>query len=176
MAMNGWADGEPAWWLNLQANPNATVVLADGPRSVKAHAAAGAERSRLWAKWREVEPELDGYAARRPSETALVILEPRQWVELTAWLTGRWSMWAVSGDRMRFRNFLDAFIGWTALAGYSKITVVRGRATLYEVSLAAVLKLLRYWRIKGQMGGPWHEDFRGNSCILDDSHAALVGR
>jgi deazaflavin-dependent oxidoreductase (nitroreductase family) len=23
MAMNGWADGEPAWWLNLQANPNA---------------------------------------------------------------------------------------------------------------------------------------------------------
>ena len=25
-AMNGWADGEPAWWLNLQANPEATVV------------------------------------------------------------------------------------------------------------------------------------------------------
>ena len=78
MAMNGWADGEPAWWLNLQANPSATVVLADGPRSVKAHAAEGAERSRLWAKWREVEPELDGYAALRSSETALVILEPRR--------------------------------------------------------------------------------------------------
>ena len=77
LAMNGWADGEPAWWLNLQANPNATVVLADGPRSVRAHAAEGAERSRLWAKWREVEPELDGYAALRSSETALVILEPR---------------------------------------------------------------------------------------------------
>ena len=29
MAMNGWANGEPAWWLNLLANPNATVVLAD---------------------------------------------------------------------------------------------------------------------------------------------------
>jgi deazaflavin-dependent oxidoreductase (nitroreductase family) len=77
MAMNGWADGEPAWWLNLQAHPNATVQLADGPRLVKARAAAGAERSRLWAKWREVEPSLDGYAARRSSETALVILEPR---------------------------------------------------------------------------------------------------
>jgi F420H(2)-dependent quinone reductase len=77
MAMNGWADGEPAWWLNLQAHPNARVQLADGPRLVTARAAAGAERSRLWAKWRELEPNLDGYAARRSSETALVILEPK---------------------------------------------------------------------------------------------------
>ncbi len=77
MAMNGWADGEPAWWLNLQAHPNARVALADGSRSVKARAAAGAERSRLWAKWREVEPTVDGYAALRSSETAVVILEPR---------------------------------------------------------------------------------------------------
>jgi F420H(2)-dependent quinone reductase len=77
MAMNGWADGEPAWWLNLQAHPNARVQLADGPGLVTARAAAGAERSRLWAKWRELEPNLDGYAARRSSETALVILEPK---------------------------------------------------------------------------------------------------
>jgi F420H(2)-dependent quinone reductase len=77
MAMNGWADGEPAWWLNLQAHPNARVDLAEGPRSVAGHAAVGAERSRLWAKWREVEPKLDAYAALRSSETALVILEPQ---------------------------------------------------------------------------------------------------
>ena len=56
MAMNGWADGEPAWWLNLQAHPNARVDLTDGPRSVEARAAAGAKRSRLRAKSREVEP------------------------------------------------------------------------------------------------------------------------
>jgi deazaflavin-dependent oxidoreductase (nitroreductase family) len=77
LAMNGWADGEPAWWLNLQAHPNAEVALADGPRPVRARAATGAERSRLWAKWREVEPNLDAYAALRPSQTALVIFEPR---------------------------------------------------------------------------------------------------
>ncbi|HEV2927945.1 MAG TPA: nitroreductase/quinone reductase family protein [Propionibacteriaceae bacterium] len=77
MAMNGWADGEPAWWLNLQAHPNARVDLVDGPRSVTARAAAGAERSRLWAKWREVEPSVDAYAALRSSQTAVVILEPR---------------------------------------------------------------------------------------------------
>ena len=78
MAMNGWADGEPAWWLNLQSHPNSRVDLADGPRLVKARAAAGAERSRLWAMWRDVEPKLDGYAALRSSETAIVILEPRR--------------------------------------------------------------------------------------------------
>jgi F420H(2)-dependent quinone reductase len=77
MAMNGWADGEPAWWLNLQAHPDARADLHDGPRLVRARAAAGVERTRLWAMWREVEPELDAYAAMRSSETAVVILEPR---------------------------------------------------------------------------------------------------
>lgn len=76
MAMNGWADGEPAWWLNLQAHPNATVELADGARAVTARAVAGAERSRLWARWREVDSRVDAYAALRSSETAVVILEP----------------------------------------------------------------------------------------------------
>ena len=31
MAMNGWGDGEPGWWLNLQAHPDVRVDLADGP-------------------------------------------------------------------------------------------------------------------------------------------------
>lgn len=77
MAMNGWADGEPAWWLNLQAHPDARVDLADGPRPVRARAAEGDERSRLWARWRELSATLDAYAALRSSETAVVILEPR---------------------------------------------------------------------------------------------------
>ena len=76
MAMNGWADGEPAWWLNLQAHPDASVDLVDGPRQVRARAAKGDERSRLWARWWEVNAKLDTYAALRSSETAVVILEP----------------------------------------------------------------------------------------------------
>ena len=77
LAMNGWADGEPAWWLNLQAQPSATVDLVKGSRPVKARAAEGAERSRLWAKWRDIDKQLDAFAALRSSETAVVILEPR---------------------------------------------------------------------------------------------------
>jgi hypothetical protein len=33
LAMNGWADAEPAWWLNLQARPEASVTLVDGRRA-----------------------------------------------------------------------------------------------------------------------------------------------
>jgi len=76
MAMNGWADGEPSWWLNLRANPEASVDFAEGRRAVSGRAAAGEERSRLWARWREIDTNLDTYAARRSAETAVVILEP----------------------------------------------------------------------------------------------------
>lgn len=76
LAMNGWADGEPAWWLNLREHPGATVDLVGGPRAVRGRAARGVERERLWARWREVDTDLDAYAARRSSETAVVVLEP----------------------------------------------------------------------------------------------------
>lgn len=77
LAMNGWADGEPAWWLNLQAHPEAKVDLPDGACLVTARAAAGQERSRLWGRWREIDKNLDAYAARRSSPTAVVVLEPQ---------------------------------------------------------------------------------------------------
>jgi deazaflavin-dependent oxidoreductase (nitroreductase family) len=77
LAMNGWADPEPAWWLNLQARPDTVVVLADGPRAVHARAATGDERARLWARWRAVGTRVDAYARRRSRETAVVVLEPR---------------------------------------------------------------------------------------------------
>ncbi len=77
LAMNGWADGEPAWWLNLQAHPDTSVELVGETRPVRARAAQGEERSRLWARWREIDKQLDAYAAMRSSETAVVVLEPR---------------------------------------------------------------------------------------------------
>ncbi|MET3768488.1 deazaflavin-dependent oxidoreductase (nitroreductase family) [Marisediminicola sp. UYEF4] len=77
MAMNGWGEGEPAWWLNLQAHPEAIVQLADGTREVVARAATGQERVRLWDRWRSLDENLDGYARRRSTETAVVVLEPR---------------------------------------------------------------------------------------------------
>jgi len=77
MAMNGWADAEPAWWLNLPAQPDVTVDLPGGSRAVRGRAADKDERPRLWARWAGYDKGLDGYAARRSRETAVVILSPR---------------------------------------------------------------------------------------------------
>ncbi len=77
LAMNGWQDGEPAWALNLEAHPDATVRLdGEEPRPVHAQVASGAERDRLWQLWRAVEPQLDGYAALRSTETTMIVLAP----------------------------------------------------------------------------------------------------
>lgn len=77
MAMNGWGAAEPAWWLNLQAHPDAVAQTRDGVRPVRARRAQGPERERLWARWAQIDKDLDAYAARRPTETAVVVLEPR---------------------------------------------------------------------------------------------------
>jgi deazaflavin-dependent oxidoreductase (nitroreductase family) len=78
MAMNGWGEAEPAWWLNLQAAPDTTVALAGEIRSVRGRAATAEERHRLWARWAEYDGEenLASWAARRSRETAVVVLEP----------------------------------------------------------------------------------------------------
>jgi len=80
LAMNGWGRSEPAWWLNLQAQPDTTVGLADGPRAVRARAATGPERERLWARFSDFPgwgEDIDALATRRSSQTAVVVLEPR---------------------------------------------------------------------------------------------------
>ena len=75
MAMNGWSEGQPQWWLNLLAHPEAVVETKDGEVTVHARAAAGLERERLWSMWQEIDDKLDEYATRR-SQTDVVILEP----------------------------------------------------------------------------------------------------
>lgn len=80
LAMNGWGEKEPAWWLNLQARPDASIDLPDGRRAVRARAAVGEERDRLWAAFADYPgwgDDLDGLADRRPADTAIVVLEPR---------------------------------------------------------------------------------------------------
>jgi F420H(2)-dependent quinone reductase len=42
LAMNGWDEGHPLWWLNLEAHPDAVVRLArQHPRPVRARLSAG---------------------------------------------------------------------------------------------------------------------------------------
>jgi deazaflavin-dependent oxidoreductase (nitroreductase family) len=79
LAMNGWGAPEPAWWLNLQAKPDAVVELNGGEtRPIQARKATPEERPRLWGRFSGYFGDsYDSWAARRPRETAVVILEPR---------------------------------------------------------------------------------------------------
>jgi deazaflavin-dependent oxidoreductase (nitroreductase family) len=77
LAMNGWDEGHPAWWLNLEANPDAVVRLAgQDPRPTHARQATGDERDRLWQRWAAIDAGLDTYAAKRKVETPVVVFEP----------------------------------------------------------------------------------------------------
>jgi deazaflavin-dependent oxidoreductase (nitroreductase family) len=78
LAMNGWGEAEPAWWLNLQAHPQARVQLKNGTRDIIAYSVTGQERGRLWDRWKALDRSLDDLASRRPTETAVVVLAPRQ--------------------------------------------------------------------------------------------------
>ena len=78
LAMNGWDEGHPSWWLNLEEHPDAVVRLAgQHPNPVRARRAAGEERDRLWQRWVAVDPQLDTYAGRRSTQTPVVVLESR---------------------------------------------------------------------------------------------------
>jgi deazaflavin-dependent oxidoreductase (nitroreductase family) len=76
-AMNGWADPEPAWWLNLQGNPGGAAELPDGRRRVVARAAVGDERDRLWRRLVDLGSAAytDANATLRSREPAIVVLE-----------------------------------------------------------------------------------------------------
>jgi len=78
LAMNGWDDDHPAWWLNLEAHPDTVIRLAgQDPRPAHARLAVGEERERLWQRWLSIEPEDEVFAHRRSVETPVVVFEPR---------------------------------------------------------------------------------------------------
>jgi deazaflavin-dependent oxidoreductase (nitroreductase family) len=84
LAMNGWDEGHPSWWLNLEAHPDAVVRLAgQHQRPVCARPAAEDERARLWQRWVAVDPQIDRTPAcgrpRRPRSSwnrATGLLDP----------------------------------------------------------------------------------------------------
>jgi F420H(2)-dependent quinone reductase len=77
VAMNGWDEGQPAWWLNLRADPLAVVQLREeSPRRFRATEAIGDDRDRLWQRWVDADPSLMAHAGTRRTVTPIVVLEP----------------------------------------------------------------------------------------------------
>ncbi len=70
-------DVHPAWYLNLEANPEATLTVDGTDHAVRARTAAGAERDRLWAKLVDVYPDYAEYQKVTDRAIPVVVFEPR---------------------------------------------------------------------------------------------------
>ncbi|HSL98153.1 MAG TPA: nitroreductase/quinone reductase family protein [Candidatus Deferrimicrobiaceae bacterium] len=76
VASNAGADADPAWWLNLQATPEATVEVGRRSIPVRAHLATEAEHERLWPELVRRHAAFGEYARATPRPIPVVILEP----------------------------------------------------------------------------------------------------
>ncbi|MGW1737831.1 nitroreductase/quinone reductase family protein [Nocardia sp. NPDC001965] len=79
LAMNGWADPAPAWWLNLRAHPLVAADTVDGAVRLRGREATGPERDRLWVEFPLYNSwggaDFARNAALRSHETPVVVLE-----------------------------------------------------------------------------------------------------
>jgi deazaflavin-dependent oxidoreductase (nitroreductase family) len=67
----------PAWSLNLEANPEATVQVGGRRSDMRARVAEGDERAQLWRRMNEHYAGFDEYRARTQRDIRLFVLEPR---------------------------------------------------------------------------------------------------
>jgi len=75
IASKGGAPAHPAWYLNLEANPQVQVqVKADKFKAI-ARTASGSERAALWAKLVEIYGPYADYQKKTDREIPVVVLK-----------------------------------------------------------------------------------------------------
>lgn len=75
--MNLGRPNHPAWALNLEADPHATITVRGETIKVKARLASGAERSHLWQRWLELQPSAEAFRELAAREIPLFVLSRR---------------------------------------------------------------------------------------------------
>jgi deazaflavin-dependent oxidoreductase (nitroreductase family) len=76
IASNGGNPQHPAWWLNLEQNPQAEVQIRREKKKVTAEEATGEERERLWRAAVDAYPGYEGYQKSTERQIPVVILRP----------------------------------------------------------------------------------------------------
>jgi len=85
VASNGGAAKHPVWWLNLKANPEATVEVGDRTLPVRAEEATPAEKARLWPGLVEMYGGYAGYQRKTDREIPVVLLRPTNTWKGSTW-------------------------------------------------------------------------------------------
>jgi len=73
----GGDDRHPQWYLNLQANPDVTIVIHNQTKQMRARTASADEKATLWPKMAAKYKGYDGYQEKTERDIPVVILEPR---------------------------------------------------------------------------------------------------
>jgi len=76
VASNGGTSGHPAWWLNLQAKPEANVEVGGEKVRVRTEETTGEEKRRLWDRVVEMYPTYEDYQRRTDREIPVILLKP----------------------------------------------------------------------------------------------------
>jgi deazaflavin-dependent oxidoreductase (nitroreductase family) len=76
VASAGGNDQPPAWYLNLEADPDVTIRDADGSRAMSARITAGDERAELWETISTQYTNYADYQKKTDREIPIVILAP----------------------------------------------------------------------------------------------------
>jgi F420H(2)-dependent quinone reductase len=77
VASNAGSPRPPAWWLNLQAEPNAEARVRGHANPIRARVADDAETALLWPRFVEMYAGYDHYRSIATRTLPVVILEPR---------------------------------------------------------------------------------------------------
>ena len=76
VASVGGSTKHPAWYLNLQSDPRASVQVKAERVDVEAHTASADDKPRLWKIVNEVWPNYDVYQSRTDRVIPVVVLTP----------------------------------------------------------------------------------------------------
>lgn len=76
VASKGGAPAHPAWYLNLEANPEVRLQVKGDKFLARAHTAGAAERAALWPKMVEIYAPYEDYQAKTDRQIPVVVLTP----------------------------------------------------------------------------------------------------
>jgi deazaflavin-dependent oxidoreductase (nitroreductase family) len=77
IASNAASKRVPAWWLNLQADPDVEALVRGVSYTVRARAASEQEVAELWPAFVKLYSGYDHYKSIATRELPVVLLEPR---------------------------------------------------------------------------------------------------
>ncbi|MDN5757339.1 MAG: nitroreductase family deazaflavin-dependent oxidoreductase [Tomitella sp.] len=77
VASQGGLPGDPQWYRNLVADPNATVQIRSRRREVRAYVAAAEERERLWPALVDLYADFEHYQSWTDRRIPVVVLQAR---------------------------------------------------------------------------------------------------